>query len=124
MGGFGNSVPGAWFTESVSPTAGDVSVGAEALKRGMLPVNVSSYHVDVFDMSVPDDRKRYEDTMVSLFAKVQASQCVVWKNELQVLQTPSGSGWHRYLEWSDYSVPDDAEADAEAVALAKRDAGK
>lgn len=121
----GGVLPGAWFSEPpLSPSRQELSVGAEALKRGMLPVSVDSYHVEVFDMSDPGDRSRYEGTMKDLFAKVQANQCVVWRNELQVLQRGHDTGWHRYLEWSEYSVPDEPGAGAEAVRLAKRDAGE
>ena len=112
------SVPDGWFQEDVQPSRRDVLVGLEAMRLGKLPVEVSSYNVEVFDMSVDADRKRYCEIMSDLLKKVQASQCVVWKNELQVLQTASGTGWHRYLEWSEYSVSDKAAADAEAADMA------
>ena len=96
--------------------APDVKTLSEEMERealGKLPAFVKSYRVEVFDMSSADERKRYEATMMDVFAGIRAKRAVIWRNELQVLPKADGSSsWHRYLEWSEYDVaPNDFEKD-------------
>lgn len=69
-----------------------------------LPLRIRSYRVEVFDMSDAERRGEYEKLMARLLPLVRNAQCVVYKNELQVLQTGTGTGWWRYLEWFEYDT--------------------
>ena len=93
----------------VAPTYDEIRAGKDMLKYQKAPVEVSTYDVEVFDMASAEDRKRYCDLMLKIAKLVQASQAVIWRNDLQVLQKKDGTGWFRYLEWSRYALSKEAE---------------
>ena len=80
------------------PPADAIRLGEEMAKYNKYPVDVTDYRVRVFDMSSESDRAEYESVMKDLFKKVQASRCVICRQELQVF----GDSWKRYLEWFEY----------------------
>ena len=87
------------------PGMKELETGAEAMRLGKLPVSVSSYNVDVFDMSDKSDRSRYAELMLGMFPNLQAAKTVIWRNELCVMTRADGSTtWMRYMEWSDYVI--------------------
>jgi len=98
-----------FMAPSVAPTYDEIRAGKDMLKYQKAPVEVSTYDVDVFDMSSADDRKRYCELMLKVAKLVQAQQAVIWRNDLQVLQKKDGTGWFRYLEWSRYALSKEAE---------------
>lgn len=88
---------------SVFPSIDTAVHGLEQAKYGKEPFKVTSYNVKVFDMSNDDDRTEYCKLMERLMPLCQNAQCMVSKNELQVL---NGTGWWRYVEWFEYKLND------------------
>lgn len=86
---------------SLFPSVEAAVSGLEQAKYGKEPFKVTDYCVKVFDMSKEDDRTEYCKLMERLMPLCQNAQCVVVKNELQVL---NGSGWCRYVEWFEYKL--------------------
>lgn len=86
---------------SLFPSIDTAVHGLEQAKYGKEPFKLTSYQVKVFDMSKEADRDEYCKLMERLMPLCQNAQCVVTKNELQVL---SGSGWWRYVEWFEYKL--------------------
>ena len=66
-------------------------------------VAIEEHKVRLFDMHLPKDVKAYEKLMMELMLGVQAGTHYLWNNHLQVLNTPKGQKWFRYMEWSRYS---------------------
>ena len=83
---------------SLFPPMREIERGVEMAKYDKRPIEVTDYRVAIFDMSQSADRLEYMKTMKGLFDKVQASQCVICRNELQVM----GDTWKRYLEWFEF----------------------
>ena len=79
------------------------------------PLVVRGYRVEVFDMSNAERRAEYEKLMLRLLPLIHAASCVVCKNELQVLQTKTGTGWWRYLEWFEYELRHPGSESASAI---------
>lgn len=88
---------------SLFPTVDTAVHGLEQAKYGKEPFKVTGYNVKVFDMSKEADRDEYCKLMERLVPMCQNAQCVVSKNELQVL---NGAGWWRYVEWFEYKLND------------------
>jgi len=87
---------------SVFPPVEMAERGAEQARYGKEPFKVTEYSVKVFDMGVTDDRSSYCELMKKLMPMCQNAQCVVVKNDLQVL----GGSWKRYVEWFEYKLND------------------
>lgn len=83
---------------NVFPPMKEIERGIEMAKYDKYPIEVTEYKVAIFDMSESSDRLEYMKLMKDLFRKVQASQCVIARNELQVM----GGTWKRYMEWFEY----------------------
>lgn len=83
---------------NVFPPMREIERGIDMAKYDKYPIEVTEYKVAIFDMSVAKDRDEYMKLMKDLFKKVQASQCVIARNELQVM----GDTWKRYMEWFEY----------------------
>lgn len=66
-------------------------------------VDIESHKVRIFDMHLERDVKAYEKQMLVLMLGVQANTHHLWTNELQLLNTPKGQKWFRYLEWSKFA---------------------
>lgn len=96
----------AGMVQASSPSPSDIMVGMETMKYGKATVKVKSYDVDVFDMSMPNDRKRFAELMLKLTPMIQAKSAVVWRNDLQVMtRSDKSTYWARYVEWSEYEIP-------------------
>jgi len=95
-----NAMP-PWYDMSSGGVAGmfppmnEIERGVEMAKYDKYPIEVTDYKVAIFDMSSSSDRLEYMKLMQELFKKVQASQCVICRNDLQVM----GDTWKRYMEW-------------------------
>lgn len=94
------------FRPGVAPSYEDVVAGREMVKYDRIPVKISEFHTEVFDMMSEADRKRYEERMLYLVKGIQSSECVIWKNDLQVMQCGGSQKWMRYLEWAKYEMND------------------
>ena len=92
------------FRPGVGPTYEDVVNGRDLVKYDKIPVKISEFHAEVFDMMDAGDRERYEDRMKELVQGIQASECVIWKNDLQVISRGGDQRWMRYLEWARYEL--------------------
>lgn len=92
------------FNPGVAPSYEDIITGRDLVKYDKIPVKVKSYHVKVYDMMSGDDRKAYEDCMLELTRGVQTATHAIMRNDLQVMQTPEGGKWFRYLEWAEYEL--------------------
>ena len=84
----------------IVPDPSQVKFGMEQAKYSKEPVKITSYQVEVFEMSKKADRDRYSKLMLELAPKIQDSACTLCRNELQVLD----GGWWRYVEWFEYSL--------------------
>jgi hypothetical protein len=92
---------------SVFPQPSEVAHGLETIKYKKTPVVVSEYHVEVFDMESKKDREDYCKLMLDLANKVQNSQCMIGRQELEKMTSKDGSTtWKRYVEWFDYKLND------------------
>jgi hypothetical protein len=100
------------FRPGVGPSYDDVVSGRDMVRYDRVPVRISEFHAEVFDMMDPGDRSRYEDRMKELVKGIQTYECVIWKNDLQVLSGPDGQRWMRYLEWARYEISDEASKDS------------
>lgn len=89
---------------SFFPTVDSAVRGAERAKYGKEPFKLTSYNVKVFNMAKDSDREEYCRLMERLMPLIIDVKCVVSKNELQVLNTPDGNGWYRYVEWYEYEL--------------------
>ena len=83
------------------PSIEEFRQGLEQQKYEKEPFVISSYNVEVFNMMDKDDRDKYCKLMMKLTPMAQNSQCVVCKNDLQLIQ---GSSWQRYVEWFEYRL--------------------
>ena len=92
------------FRPGAGPSYDDIVSGRDMVRYDRLPVRIEEFHAEVFDMMLPVDRSRYEERMKALVLGIQSSECVIWKNDLQVMSTPDGQHWMRYLEWARYDV--------------------
>lgn len=90
------------YPASFFPDIDTARHGLERAKYGKEPFKVTDYKVCIFNMGKEKDRSEYADLMKRLMPMAQDSQCVVNKNELQVLNTPEGQSWYRYVEWFEY----------------------
>ena len=90
------------YPASFFPDIDTARHGLERAKYGKEPFKVTDYKVCIFNMGNEKDRTEYADLMKRLMPMAQDSQCVVNKNELQVLNTPDGQSWYRYVEWFEY----------------------
>ena len=91
-----------YSTSSMFPPVETVEHGLEQARYGKEPFKVTEYSVKVFDMGVTDDRSSYCELMKRLMPMCQNAQCVVVKNDLQVLD----GSWKRYVEWFEYKLND------------------
>ena len=94
------------FVPGVGPTYEDVVAGRDLVRYDRVPVRIAEFRAEVFDMMSGADRKRYEDRMIELVRGIQTAECVIWKNELQVMSSEGGQKWMRYLEWARYELND------------------
>lgn len=94
------------FRPGVGPSYDDIVSGRDLVKYDKIPVKISEFHTEVFDMMSEKDRKRYEDRMLELVKGIQSSECVIWKNDLQILSDGKSQKWMRYLEWARYELND------------------
>lgn len=92
------------FRPGVGPSYDDVVSGRDMVRYDKIPVKISEFHTEVFDMMDKEDRTRYEDLMKSIIKGIQTSECVIWKNDLQVISKGDGQHWMRYLEWARYDL--------------------
>ena len=92
------------YPASFFPTLDAARHGAEQARYGKEPFKLTAYQVKVFDMAKEAERTEYCKLMERLMPLCQNAQCVVSKNELQVLSTPNGQGWFRYVEWFEYKL--------------------
>ena len=92
------------FRPGAGPTYDDVVNGRDMVRYDRFPVRIVEFHAEVFDMMHPADRSNYEGRMKELVLGIQSSECVIWKNDLQVMSTTEGQHWMRYLEWARYDV--------------------
>ena len=83
------------------PSIEEFRQGLEQQRYEKEPFVISSYNVEVFNMMDKDDRDKYCKLMMKLTPMAQNSQCVVCKNDLQLIQ---GSSWQRYVEWFEYRL--------------------
>lgn len=95
-----DSMVAAAGRRGIVPDPAQVKFGMEQARYAKEPVKITSYHVEVFDMSSRSDRDKYSKLMLELAPKVQDSACTLCRNELQVL----GNGWWRYVEWFEYTL--------------------
>lgn len=104
----------AGMAARLAPSLSEMAVGAETLKYGKATVKIKTYEVDLFDMSFPNDRKRFAELMMKLAPLIPARQAVIWVNKLQTLVESGGATkLVRYVEWSEYEVPGDRISDDE-----------
>jgi len=87
---------------SLFPSIDTAVHGIQQAKYGKEPFKVTSYQVKVFDMCSCVDQSEYCKLMEHLMPLCQNAQCVVVKNELQVM----GDTWKRYVEWFEYRLND------------------
>ena len=92
------------YPASFFPSLDAARHGIEQEKYGKEPFKITSYNVKVFNMAKEADRDEYCRLMERLMPLIIDVKCVVSKNELQVLNTPDGNGWYRYVEWYEYKL--------------------
>jgi hypothetical protein len=99
----GQSMFGHMGSQPIGPTADEM----EADRQRVLAQKVASFsehRVKVFCMHDPKQVAAYEKLMRTLMIGVQASTHKLWVNDLQVMQTPKGQQWFRYMEWSKFEL--------------------
>jgi hypothetical protein len=94
------------FVPGVGPSYDDIVSGRDMVRYDKVPVRISEFHAEVFDMMDAGDRDGYEKRMKELVEGIQTSSCVIWKNDLQVISRNDGQHWMRYLEWARYDLND------------------
>ena len=97
------------FAPGVGPSYDDVISGRDMIRYDKVPVRISEFHAEVFDMMEPVGRDKYEKRMKELVEGIQTSTCVIWKNDLQVISRNDGQHWMRYLEWAKYELNEHSE---------------
>ncbi len=92
------------FVPGVAPSYEDVLSGRDMVKYDKIPVRISDFRVEVFDMMDKGRKEEYEKLMKDLVLGVQRADTVIWKNELQIMTVDGNQHWMRYLEWAKYEV--------------------
>lgn len=111
----GTNIPS--FVPGVAPSYDDIVTGRDMVRYDRIPVRIKTFHAEVFDLMSDDERKRYEDRMTGLVLGIQKSECVIWKNDLQIISTKDGQHWMRYLEWAEYELHEHPFASGEKAPL-------
>ncbi len=94
------------FGTMTQPLAPSTEESEAALERVKFKKHILSkgYHARIFDMHDDKQRVKYEKLMDTLFMGVQAKTHRIWVNEFDLLTTPKGQHWHRYVEWNEFEL--------------------
>ena len=84
----------------------DTAEAEAALERVKFKKHMDSkgYHARIFNMHQDKELKAYEKLMNTLLIGTQAMTHKIWVNEFDLLNTPKGQQWHRYVEWSEFEL--------------------
>lgn len=91
------------MTPKISPTPDEIEAGRQ---RVMFKKHVETrgYHVSIFNMHVPKQARAYEKLMQELMTGMQTQTHKIFVNEFELLTTPKGQQWHRYVEWAEFDL--------------------
>ncbi len=89
------------FRPAVGPSPEEMEAGRERVmfKKHVQPLG---YHVKIFDMHIAKQVKAYEKLMLELMLGMQTNTHKILVNEFELLNTPKGQQWHRYVEWAEF----------------------
>lgn len=81
---------------------------ARQLAEGQVDVSsldVTAYHIEVFDLMKAEDRAQYGTLYVKLTSLAKQGKIVITTKRTDILNRPDGStGWFKILEWAEFDT--------------------
>jgi len=100
--GIGQSMFGS-LVPTVAPSPEEMEAGHQRVLFNK-HVEPRGYHVKIFCMHNARNVKAYEKLMGELMLGMQARTHKIFINEFELLNTPKGQQWHRYVEWAEFDL--------------------
>lgn len=93
--------------DSFKPTIGPSPDEMEAARQRVMfkkNVRVTAYSTRIFNLHDAKQKKAYEKLMCVLMQGVQVMTHKIFVNQFELLTTPKGQQWHRYVEWAEFEL--------------------
>jgi len=107
------------INKDFSPSADDMVKAREEVEARRF-VEIPGYHVDLFKLSDPGDRKKYETLMLKLIERSRDLTAMIAAKERRLLHDSDGSeSWYAYVEWAEFKLHEERTAPVGTTPVAK-----